>query len=208
MTPRAMPVRGDHWQPDDRVYEGLLARCVADAEAGESRDGTAELMAGGLIVVVLGVVILSAAQSAAAAVVVCGLLAAGLFGFVVTRAPRRGDRRLALRGLGGAGRLPAGFLVHPVAWRAGLAEHVAHIPESQLRAAAEMCHLFPGTVDDLLLFVGNLAIHVPVTRPPSGPLDVDRRARALVQAGLPVLTDYLKSAPPLPKPPAVKGRRR
>jgi hypothetical protein len=209
MTQRAMPVRSDHWRPDDRIYDGLLRRCVADADAAESRDGTPELMAGALILTVLAVVIVSAADSAEAAILICGVLAAAIFAYVALRKPPpKGDRRRSLRALGGAGRLPAGFLVHPSAWAAGMAEHVAHIPESQLRAAADMCHLYPGTVDDLLLFVGNLAIHVPATRPHTSPPDVDRRARALVRLGMPLLTDHLKSAPPLPTPPAPKGRKR
>jgi hypothetical protein len=209
MSQRVMPVREDHWKPDDRIYDELLARCVADAEAAESRDGTPELMAGALILVVLGVGIMSATGSAHMALLACGLLAVAIFGYVVAKSrPAQRNRKLALRGLGGPGRLPAGFIVHPAAWEAGMADHVAHIPESQLRAAADLCHLFPGTVNDLIIFVGNLAIHVPAPPPNAPQADVDKRARALVRAGKPLLVDYLKTAPPLPTPEELSGKGR
>lgn len=209
MSQRVMPVRDDQWKPDDRVYNELVARCVADAEIAESRDGTPEMMAGAIILTVLGVGLLSTTQSPAAVLLVCGLLAAGIFGYIVTRSrPAERNRKLALRGLGGPGRLPAGFLVHPAAWDGGMADYVAHIPESQLRAAAELCDLFPGTVADLLIFVGNLAIHIPAPPPDASPADLDKRARALVRAGRPLLVDYLKTAPPLPTPEELTGKAR
>ncbi|MET0414508.1 MAG: hypothetical protein ABW022_00615 [Actinoplanes sp.] len=206
MTLRAMPVRTDRWQPDDRIYEGVLRRCAADADSAESPDGTAEYMAVGLILAVLAVVILFVSDSPSTAILICGLLGVAFFGYMVTRnkAPQ-GDRREALRGIGGAGRLPAGFLVHPLAWKAGMAEHVRGLPESQLRAAADMCHLYPGTVDDLLIFVGNLAIHVP-PKPNATPDDVAKRARALVRAGLPLIAQHIKTTPALPRPAAAKKK--
>jgi len=208
MSQRVMPVRDDHWKPDDLIYDELLARCVADAEAAESRDGTPEMMAGALILAVLAVGLLAAGRPMPIVLLVCGALAAGIFGYVVTKSrPAQRNRRLALRGLGGPGRLPAGFLVHPAAWDGGMADHVAHIPESQLQAAAELCNLFPGTVNDLLIFVGNLAIHIPAPPPNASPADVERRARALIRAGKPLLVDYLKTAPPLPTPQELSGKK-
>jgi hypothetical protein len=200
MTLRAMPLREDRWQPDDHIYEGLLRRSVADAEAAESPDGGAEFMAAGLVLAVLAVVILFVSSSANTAILVCGLLFAAVFGYVVTtRKAPQGNRGQALRGLGGAGRLPAGYLVHPAAWQAGMREHVRGIPESQLRAAADMCHLYPGTVDDLLVFVGNVAIHVP-PKHNATPEDVAKRARAMVRIGLPLIADHIKTTPALPRP--------
>ena len=206
-TLRRMPVREDHWKPEDRIFDGLIDRCVADAEDGEAQDGTAEMMAGALILAVLFVVILAGAQSATAALLICGLLGGVGFLWLVGRARTAPvDRRLALRTLGGPGKLPAGYLVHPRAWQAGMAEHVAAVPESQLLAAADPCNLFPGTVDDLVLFAGNVAIHVPPARHQT-PADVHRRARELVRIGKPILVDYAKSAPPLPTPPPPGGRK-
>jgi hypothetical protein len=200
MPQRTMPARRDNWRPVDRIYDGILDRCVAQAEAGERRDGTAELMAGAVVLGVLAVGIIAISHSAQAAILICGVLAVALFSFVVGGAKdQRADRRTALAHIGGPGRMPAGYLVHPAAWKAGMAEHVAHIPESQLRAAADLCHLFPGTVDDLITYVGNIAIHVPLP-PKATPTDVQRRAKQLVRVGSPILKEYARTAPPLPKP--------
>jgi hypothetical protein len=199
MSQRTMPARRDNWRPVDRIYDGILDRCVDEAERGDRRDGTAELMAGGVVVAVLAVVILAVAQSATAALVVCGLLVAGLFWFMVESAQhQKGDRRTVLAEIGGAGMLPAGYLVHPAAWKGGMAEYVAHLPESQLKAAGDMCHVFPGTVADLITFVGNIAIHVPMPRNAT-PEIVERRAKELVRIGLPILKEHVKNVPALPK---------
>ncbi|MGK5681617.1 hypothetical protein [Actinoplanes sp. URMC 104] len=208
MAQRTMPVRGDRWQPEDRIYDGLIARAVDSSQDSEARDGTAEMMAGALLLVVLFLVIMKGAQSAAAALLVCGVLGGAGFLYMVSAArPGERDRRRALAELGGPGRLPAGYLVHPKAWESGVSDHVAGVPESQLLAAAELCDIFPGTVDDLLTFVGNVAIHVPAGRHTSTE-DVRRRARELVRIGKPIVVDYAKSAPKLPTPPpAGKGKR-
>jgi hypothetical protein len=201
MTQRTLPVRDDRWQPTDRIYEGLIARAVDHSEDSEARDGTAEMMAGALILVVLFIVVLKGAGSVTAALAVTGLLAAAGFFYMVNSArPAKGDRSRLLAELGGPGMLPAGYLVHAKAWQAGMAEYVAVVPESQLLAAAELCNIFPGTVNDLLRFVGNVAIHVPAGRHTSAE-DVRRRARELVHVAKPVVVDYAKSAPKLPTPP-------
>ncbi|MCY1143486.1 hypothetical protein OWR29_36270 [Actinoplanes sp. Pm04-4] len=201
MTQRTLPVRDDRWQPTDRIYEGLIARAVDHSEDSEARDGTAEMMAGALILVVLFIVVLKGAGSVTAALVVTGLLAAvGFFYMVNSAKPAKSDRSRLLAELGGPGMLPAGYLVHAKAWQAGMAEYVAVVPESQLLAAAELCNIFPGTVNDLLRFVGNVAIHVPTGRHTSAE-DVRRRARELVHVAKPVVVDYAKSAPKLPTPP-------
>jgi hypothetical protein len=199
MSQRTMPARKDNWRPVDRIYDGILERCVDEAERGARRDGTAELMAGGVVIAVLAVGILVVVQSAAAALLVCGVLAVGLFWFIVGTAQHADtDRLTVLAEIGGAGMLPAGYLVHPVAWKAGMAEYVAHLPESQLKAGAEMCHVFPGTVTDLITFVGNIAIHVPLPHKAT-PGDVEKRGRELVRIGLPILKKHVKTVPALPK---------
>ena len=191
----------------DRIYEGIIARSLTETEHGDRRDGTPELMSGAVVVAVLAVVIIAVSGSAAAAILICGLLAALLFcGVTLTAKHQVTDRTRLLADIGGPGRLPAGYLVHHKAWAAGMAEHVAHVPEAQLRAAADLCHLFPGTVDNLLFFVGNLAIHVPAEPHPT-PGDVTRRARELVRIGGPVLREHVKDLPPLPVPPEVKGSK-
>jgi len=204
---RSMPIRDDNWQPDDEIFEGILRRAAVNAEDDAARDGTAEYMAGLLILAVLAVLIVGIAKSASAAVLICGIAAGlGFLYMIVANKPAKTDRASALRAIGGPGRLPAGYLVHPAAWEAGMAEHVAHIPESQLHASADMCHLFPGTVDDLLTFTGTIAAHLPMTRHASA-ADVRRRTHELVRVGTPILREYVKTAPPLPKP-AVKGKKK
>lgn len=98
MPQRTMPARRDNWRPVDRIYDGILERCVDEAERGGRRDGTAELMAGAVVVGVLAVVILVVAQSAAAALVVCGVLVAGLFAFIVGTAEHLSEISLFMCG--------------------------------------------------------------------------------------------------------------
>ncbi|MBM2616552.1 hypothetical protein JIG36_13390 [Actinoplanes sp. LDG1-06] len=209
MAQRTLPVRDDRWQPEDRIYDGLIARAVDHSEDSEARDGTAEMMAGALILVVLFLVIMKGAESATAALVTCGVLGgAGFLWMVMNARPAKADRAQALKELGGPGSLPAGYLVHAKAWDAGLSDHVAGVPESQLLAAAELCNIFPGTVNDLLRFVENVAVHVPTGRHTSAD-DVRRRARELVHVAKPIVVDYAKSAPKLPTPPpeGKKGKK-
>ncbi|WP_250003506.1 hypothetical protein [Actinoplanes sp. M2I2] len=201
MAQRTLPVRDDRWQPTDRIYEGLIARAVDHSEDYEARDGTAEMMAGAFLLAVLFIIVMKGADSVAVALAVTGLFGGLGFLYMVNAArPAKGDRSQTLSELGGPGLLPAGYLVHPKAWSAGLSDHVGAVPESQLLAAAELCNIFPGTVDDLLRFVGNVAIHVPAGRNTSAE-DVRRRARELVRVGKPIVVDYAKSAPKLPSPP-------
>ena len=209
MSQRTLPVRDDRWQPEDRIYDGVISRAVDQSEDSEARDGTAEMMAGALILVVLFVVILKGAGSATAALATVGLLGGGGFLWMVLNAkPEKGDRTKLLAELGGPGLLPAGYLVHAKAWDAGMSDHVAGVPESQLLAAAELCNIFPGTVNDLLRFVGHVAIHVPAGRHTNAE-DVRKRARELVRIGKPIVVDYAKSAPKLPTPPpAGKGKKK
>lgn len=208
-TPRSIPVRADAWQPEDEIFEGILRRAAENAEDDAARDGTPEYMAGLLILAVLAVVIVGFAKSATAAILICGIAAGlGFLYMIMASKPVKVDRSRALKEIGGPGRLPAGFLVHPAAWDAGMAEHVEHIPESQLHAAADMCHLFPGTVDDLLTFTGTIAAHLPATRHQT-PADVRRRTNELVRVGTPILRDYARTAPPLPTPSSgKKGKKK
>ncbi|HET6483511.1 MAG TPA: hypothetical protein VFG35_26210 [Actinoplanes sp.] len=201
MTQRTLPVREDRWQPADRIFDGVIARAVTNSEDSEARDGTAEMMAGALLLSVLFLVIMKGAGSATAALAVCGLLGGLGFLYMVNSArPAQRDRRQALQELGGPGAMPAGYLVHAKAWEAGMSDYVAGVPESQLLAAAELCDIFPGTVNDLLRFVANVAIHVPAGRHTNAG-DVRRRAYELIHVGKPIVIDYAKSAPKLPTPP-------
>jgi hypothetical protein len=206
---REMPARADGWRPTDEVFEGIIKRCAEDAEDGASRDGTREYMAGFMILAVLAVLVLAAGQPVLLAILVpAGLFAVGAFYMVNNSEPGPVQRHRALNPIGGPGKLPAGYLVHPRAWQAGMAEHVAYIPESQLRAAAELAREFPGSVDDLLIFTGTIASQLPAPKQQSTPQDVTRRAHDLVRVGAPILKGYNEKYPvPKPSPAGKKGKK-
>jgi hypothetical protein len=204
---RPLPVRQDLWQPTDNILDAVIRRCLTETEADESSEGGSTIMGGAIMLAVLGAGLLAMTGSVQAAVGIPLVLGAGAMAYMVLKAaPDDGPRHGTLAVLGGPGQLPAGYLVHADAWAAGMAEHVAYIPESQLRASVQMCRQFPGTVDDLLTFTGSIAIHVPAPHHAT-PADVDRRARDLVKVGAPILKDYLAAHPPRPLPSA-EGRKK
>lgn len=205
---REMPARADGWRPTDPILEAIIKRCITDAEAGASRDGVREYMAIAMILAVLAVLLLVVGKSPALAL----LVPAALFGaaalYMVSKArPVPVQRAKTLAPMGGPGRLPAGYLVHPGAWSAGMAEHVAYLPESQLRAAADMSRTFPGSVDDLLIFTGTIAAQLPSPKQHLSPEDVEHRTRDLVRVGLPVIYNFNQKYPPEPAAPAGKGKK-
>jgi hypothetical protein len=206
---RSLPVRDDHWQPQDQILDNVIQRQIAEAEAQEAGAGSSTIMGGVMVLAVLGVLIVVAAGSASAAIIVPVLLGgAGMLYMVTKSAPAdRGPRHRTLAVVGGAGRLPAGYLVHADAWEAGMAEHVAFIPESQLRAAVQLCRGFPGTVNDLLIFTATIASHVPAPAPHASPADVERRTRDLVRIGAPILRDYLVNNPTAREPAGKNGKK-
>ncbi|WP_433384581.1 hypothetical protein ACQPZX_24050 [Actinoplanes sp. CA-142083] len=207
---REMPVRADGWRPTDPVLEAIIKRCITDAEHGASRDGVREYMAGAMILGVLAFVMIIAGMPAAAAIMIpVALFAAGGLYMVSKANPVPVKRAKALAPMGGPGRLPAGYLVHPRAWEAGMAEHVAYLPESQLRAAADMSRSFPGSVDDLLIFTGTIAAQLPTPKHHLTPADVEHRTRDLVRVGLPVIRDFnVKYPPPAAAPAGKKGKKK
>jgi len=199
---RPMPVREDLWQPEDKILDTIIRRCLDEAESTEGSAGGSTMMGGAIMLAVLGIVILATSGSTQAAIGIPLALAAAGMAYMVLKSPNDdGPRHATLAVVGGPGRLPAGYLVHADAWVAGMAEHVGYIPESQLKASVQMCRDFPGTVDDLITFTGSIAIHVPAVNHAT-PADVERRARDLVKVGAPILKDYLAAHPPQPLPSA------
>jgi hypothetical protein len=196
-TIRDMPVRSDGWRPTDPVVEGIIKRGLADAEASASRDGVREIMAGAMILVVLSAGLLMVDVSPVIAILLPAALFIGGVYYVGSRAvPGPVDHSRALDVVvGGPGSLPAGYLVHPGAWVGGMAKHVAYIPESHLRAAADMCATFPGTVDRLLQFTGNIAAQFPPLPRPLTSEIVAHRAHELVETGLPMLRAFNETHP-------------
>jgi hypothetical protein len=208
---RPMPVREDLWQPDDKILDTVIRRCLDEAESEEGSEGGSTIMGGAIMLAVLGVVVLAFSGSVQAAILIPLVLGAGGMVYMITKAsPDDGPRHATLAVVGGPGRLPAGYIVHADAWAAGMAEHVAYIPESQLRAAAQMCRDFPGTVDDLLTFTGSIAAQIPPAHHHATPADVERRAKDLVKVGAPILKDYIAAHPPQALPPAdgKKGKKK
>src|SRR3954470_23656247 len=111
-TTRAMPVREDKWQAQDPILDNIIRRCVDEAESSEATAGGSTIMAGALVLAVLGVMILTAAKSAQAALIVPLVLGGVGLAYMVARSgPDRGPRHATLTAVGGAGRLPAGYLV-------------------------------------------------------------------------------------------------
>jgi hypothetical protein len=205
---RPMPVREDLWQPEDRILDTIIRRCLDEAESDESSEGGSTLMGGAMVLAVLGVMILAVAGSVQAAVMVPLVLGGIGLAYMVTKSSAdRGSRHATLSVVGGPGRLPAGYLVHQGAWEAGMAEYVAYLPESQLQASVQMCRTFPGTVDDLILFTGQIAIHVPAMQHAT-PADVARRTKDLVKVGAPILREYLTNNPPQALPAGGKPKKK
>jgi hypothetical protein len=207
---RPLPVREDLWQPNDQILDTIIRRCLDDAESEEGSEGGSTIMGGAIMLAVLGVVILAMSGNAQAAIAIPLVLGGAVMGYIILKASADdGPRHATMSVVGGPGRLPAGYLVHADAWVAGMAEHVAYIPESQLRASVQMCRDFPGTVDDLIVFTGSIAAHVPPVQHAT-PADVERRAKDLVKVGAPILRDYLAAHPPqaLPAADAKKGKKK
>ncbi|GIF22175.1 hypothetical protein BJ973_002500 [Actinoplanes tereljensis] len=205
-TLREMPIRADKWRPTDPVLEGLIRRCASDAEAGAARDGVREYMAGAMILSVVFVGLLLAGVGPGAAIMIPLLLfGAGAMYMVLNTKPAAADRAGALAPIGGAGSLPAGYLVHPVSWAAGMREYTAGVPQSQLRAAVELCRSFPGSVNDLLIFTGSIAAQLPAPKHPLTPEDVVHRTRDLVHVGMPIIKDFNEK---YPKPLAVTSGKK
>jgi hypothetical protein len=207
-TVREMPVRADTWRPTDPVMESLIQRCIADAEAGEARDGVREYMAGALILAVVFVVLLIAGVATVAAIMIpLVLFGAGALYIVQAGKPGPVDRRKALAAIGGPGNLPAGYLVHPGAWSAGMREHVAAVPQSQLKASVELARAFPGSVNDLLSFTGTIAAQLPPAKHHLTPEDVAHRARDIYHIGSPIIKSFNEKYPKAELPAGKKKKK-
>jgi len=180
--------------------------------AGAARDGVREYMAGAMILVVLAVVMLVAGQSATVAVLIPAALFAAGARLPGVQGQARAGRALAGPGPDGRPRpsSPPATSCTPAPGSAGMAEHVAYIPESQLRAAADMCAHLPGL--GRRPCCSSPARSPPSFRTPSTPLtaeDVQHRSRDLVRVGLPVIKDFTaKYRPPLPSPRIKRAKRK
>ncbi|MEV0895633.1 hypothetical protein [Actinoplanes sp. NPDC049802] len=156
VSERAVPVRDDQWKPTNPLLDSVIRKYIDEArsDACDTTGNSATITAGGLVLVGFGVVLSMGTGDpllAIAIVVVLSLLGLAYAG--VKAPPLRLDPLQILAPLGGPGNLPAGYLVHPLAWRAGMPEYVAGVPERRMRIAVALCRTHPGAVTDLLRLV-------------------------------------------------------
>ncbi|WP_229071052.1 hypothetical protein [Actinoplanes sp. DH11] len=149
-------MRDDRWRPQDELLDSVMDKCVDDAYRGAADDGGGSpvLVAGGLVLAVLGLIVGAGTGNPLLAFgIVVGLAAAGLGYVAVSQSPVRVNRLSILDPIGGPGNLPAGYLVHPKAWQAGMREYVAVVTDRQLRVAVRLCREHPGAVSDVIRLV-------------------------------------------------------
>lgn len=152
----AVPVREDRWRPSNPLLESVIRKYIdeAEREACDTTGNISTITAGGLVLVGLGIILAIGTGNPLAAIFVVIVLAlAGLAWMGVQAPPLRLDPLQILEAMGGPGNLPAGYLVHPLAWRAGMPEYLVGVPERRLRIAVELCRQHPGAVTDLLRMV-------------------------------------------------------
>jgi hypothetical protein len=154
-APRRVPARADAWWPRDVVLNGLIHKSIDQAYRRSAETGNMSAFFGGAIVLmVLGVILASGTGNPLLAICLVVVLACGGMAYVGLKAPApEVDPIRILDVLGGPGNLPAGYLVYPAAWRAGMPEFLAEVSDLQLAIAARLCREHPGSVTDLLRLV-------------------------------------------------------
>ncbi|GAA4609313.1 hypothetical protein BJY16_007266 [Actinoplanes octamycinicus] len=160
-APRGVPARADGWRPQDAVLNGLIHKSIEQAYRRNSETGSmTAFFGGGLVLLVLGVIIAVGSGNPAMAVLVVVLLAVGGLAYAGMNAPApKVDPIRILDVLGGPGNLPAGYLVYPGAWRAGMPEYLNKVSDRQLSIAAKLCREHPGSVADLIRLVMTAEAH-------------------------------------------------
>ncbi|MFC4065200.1 hypothetical protein [Actinoplanes subglobosus] len=153
---RAFPVRGDRWKPSNPLLENVIRKYIDEAtrEACDTTGNTGTITGGGLVLVGFGIILAIGTGNPLAAIFAMIVLAlAGLAWMGVKAPPLNLDPLQILAPMGGPGNLPAGYLVHPLAWKAGMPEYLKGVPERRMRIAVGLCREHPGAVTDLLRMV-------------------------------------------------------
>lgn len=152
---RGVPVRGDMWRPTDELLNSVIQKSIDEAYRGAPGTGASPvLVAGTMVLTAFAVVVAAGTGKPLLALAVAVLFAvAGLAYIAMKAAPLRVDRLRILDIIGGPGNLPAGYLVYPQAWKAGMQEYLAHTSDTHLRVAVRLCREYPGSVSDLLRLV-------------------------------------------------------
>jgi hypothetical protein len=156
LSENALPVRGDRWKPSNPLLDNVIRKYIDEAqrEACDTTGNTGTLTGGGLVLVGFGIILAIGTGNPLAAIFAMIVLAlAGLAWMGVNAPPLRLDPLQILEPMGGPGNLPAGYLVHPLAWKAGMPEYLNGVPERRLRIAVDLCREHPGAVTDLLRMV-------------------------------------------------------
>ncbi|AEV85545.1 hypothetical protein ACWT_4523 [Actinoplanes sp. SE50] len=161
VAPRRVPARADAWRPQDEVLNGLIHKCIEQAYRRNAETGSMAAFFGGVIVlIILGVIMSTGTGNPLLAIVVVVLLAGSGLMYAGMNAPApKVDPIRILDVLGGPGNLPAGYLVYPAAWRAGMPEFLNKVSDRQVAVAARLCREHPGSVADLIRLVATAEQH-------------------------------------------------
>jgi hypothetical protein len=154
-APRRVPARADGWRPQDQVLNGLIHKSIEQAYRRNAETGSmAAFFGGGIVLMILGVILATGSGNPLMAIIVVVALAGGGLAYAGLNAPEpKVDPIRILDVLGGPGNLPAGYLVYPAAWRAGMPEFLVKVSDRQLAIAARLCREHPGSVSDLIRLV-------------------------------------------------------
>ncbi|MCW2143553.1 hypothetical protein [Actinoplanes cyaneus] len=160
-APRRVPARADGWRPDDPVLNGLIHKCIEQSHRKNAETGSmTAFFGGGIVLTIFGVILAAGTGNPLLAIaVVIAMAAAGLLYAGINAPAPRADPIRILDVLGGPGNLPAGYLVYPAAWRAGMPEFLANVGNRQLSVATRLCREHPGSVTDLIRLVANAEVH-------------------------------------------------
>lgn len=167
-TVRTVPVRVDRWKPENPLLESVIRKYIDEArqDACDTTGSTGTLTGGALVLIAFGVILSAGTGNPILAIVIVVTLALlGLAFTGVQAPPLRLDPLQILAPMGGPGNLPAGYLVHPLAWKAGMPEYLVGVPDRRLRIAVHLCRLHPGAVTDLLRLVERAEKHIAESKP-------------------------------------------
>ncbi|WP_430784734.1 hypothetical protein [Actinoplanes sp. G11-F43] len=164
----AVPEREDRWKPSNPLLESVIRKYIDEArrEVCDTTGSSATLAAGGMVLVTFGIILAVGTGEPFLAIMVMAVLALGGLAYTGVQAPPlRVDPLQILAPMGGPGNLPAGYLVHPLAWQSGLPEYLVGVPERRLRIAIMLCREHPGAVTDLLRLIERAERHVAEHKP-------------------------------------------
>ncbi|MEU4422101.1 hypothetical protein AB0F81_15860 [Actinoplanes sp. NPDC024001] len=152
---RGVPVRGDMWRPEDELLNSVIRKSIDDYYRRTPGTGSSPVLAAGaLVLAAFALVVAVGTGSPMLALGIAVLMAlAGVIYIGMKAAPLKVDRLQILSVVGGPGNLPAGYLVYPDAWKAGMPEYLAAVSNRHLRVAVRLCREHPGSVSDLLRLV-------------------------------------------------------